>query len=273
MTALYAYIQSDFNSPEQIVLPGQPHPPGLLCTDIPFMPAPYLDLPSGVAEFEAMFSNRFWKEIRRRYRMLERHECRLEFMVVSDAAGMQVWLPRARQVFLKRWEKHYTSCLWTDDDGFALHLRSAARLADSGQAQLVLLLMDGVVVTYALTLLDDSCCYIFHHAALMDEKYKPYALGRLLFDFIIRQAINQRLRRVDFMQGEGAHKALWTSSQRMVRWRVTSPQTILGYLLHGPRVAYYWLRVRLQNQLELKLKVQYSIVWLRDFMAQPRASG
>lgn len=273
MSALYAYIQSDFNSPDQIVLAGQPRPAGVLCTDIPFMTAPYLDLPDSIAAFEGLYPPRFWKEIRRRYRMLERGKHRAEFLVITDSAGMHVWLPKARQVFLKRWEKHYTSCMWADDTGFALHLKSAAALADNGKAQLVLLLLDGVVAAYALNLLHGVCCYIYHHAVLMGDEYKPFALGRLLFDYILRQSIAQQIRRVDFMQGEGAHKSLWTAQERVVNWRITSPQTVSGYLWHGPRVMYYWLRIRLQNQIALKLKVQYSIAWVREFITYQRVSG
>lgn len=273
MTALYAYIPSDFNAPDQIVLPGHPRPDGRLCTDLPFMPAPYLDLPDNLAAFEALYPQRFWKEIRRRYRMLERQKLAVEWVVVTDAPGMRQWLPRARRLFLQRWEKRYTSCRWVDDNGFAEHLRSAANLADVDKAQLTLLLVDGVVTAYALSLLDGRCCYIYHHAILMDERYKPYALGRLLFDHIIRQCIAQHLQRVDFMQGEGAHKSLWTSQQRVVRWRVTSPQTLGGYLLHGPKVICYWFRIRLQNRLALKRKLQRPVAWLRDFMAYQRVSG
>lgn len=237
------------------------------------MPAPYLDLPASAAEFEALYSGKFWKEIRRRYRMLERDKRCIEFLAITDSVGMRVWLPRARQVFLKRWEKHYTSCMWADEAGFAVHLDSAATLADQGAAELVVVLVDGVLVTYALNLLHEGTYYIFHHAMLMNESYKPYGLGRLLFEHIIRRALAQGRQRVDFMQGEGGHKSLWARQERQVLWRVTSPRTVSGYLMHGPWVVYYWLRTRLQNQLALKLKLQHSIAWLRDVMVFERVSG
>ncbi|QLQ30877.1 MAG: GNAT family N-acetyltransferase [Candidatus Thiothrix singaporensis] len=232
MTALYAYIPSDFNAPDQIVLPGHPRPDGRLCTDLPFMPAPYLDLPDNLAAFEALYPQRFWKEIRRRYRMLERQKLAVEWVVVTDAPGMRQWLPRARRLFLQRWEKRYTSCRWVDDNGFAEHLRSAANLADVDKAQLTLLLVDGVVTAYALSLLDGRCCYIYHHAILMDERYKPYALAACCLTTSFASALRSTCNGLTLCRG-GAHKSLWTSQQRVVRWRVTSPQTLGGYLLHG----------------------------------------
>ncbi|HPE60382.1 MAG: GNAT family N-acetyltransferase [Thiothrix sp.] len=257
MKNLYAYIPATFNQPVDIVLPDHPVPDGRLCTDLPYMPAPFLDLPDSLTALEDHFrSSRHIQGMHKAHRQLERAGHTLEFRLARTPEAMAEWLPVARTIFLERWQNRYSSFAWGNEQGFSEYLQSLTELAGRGMAELSIGLLDRRPVTYALGLIDQDTFYFFHHATIIDPQTRKYSIGRQSYYHTLCRAVELKLKHFDFMVGEDQHKAFWTTNSRMTCRRICSSPTFYGRLTHPLKVLFQREKIRIQNNKALKKRLQ-----------------
>ncbi|HPE60381.1 MAG: GNAT family N-acetyltransferase [Thiothrix sp.] len=249
---MYSSIEKILYRQEPVVLSGTPVPAHLLCTDLPFLPAPYLELPEPGTDWRKQYPRQKQKKIREAHNRLKRQHKNLAFRTFTRPADLGHWLPQVRQIFLKRWDRNHSSCLWRRDSTFRHFTRAALVLAEQGKVELIVLFIDEVPCTYSFNFLNDNDreYFLYHHS--IDPGYSQFSPGRLLDEYIIDSLVQRGFHILDFMQGEGRHKSFWTRTSRMTCRRITSPRTPGGHLIHPFKVRLIQLRILVQRSHRLR---------------------
>jgi len=167
----------------------------------------YLELPGTWEAYLSSLSSHGRHAIRRKERKLRREHD----VVLTDYGQGRVeeGLEHLRRLHALRWGG---GGAFRDPTMEHLHRHYAASLAERGQLWLVTLDLDGTPAAawYGFALGDT----VYHYQSGRDPRWERDRVGTVLIGLMIRRAIEEGYRTLDFLRGEEPYKAEWTQTSR-----------------------------------------------------------
>ena len=121
-------------------------------------------------------------------------------------------------------------------------LEAALADAPEGTMELWLALVGGEPVAFQINFLAPG--RVLYYQGAYDEAHRSHYAGGVLHHHALAQAWADGRREYDFMVGDEAYKADWTTGERSLRYLALHPRTVRGRAAYGLLVAPRW---RLKN--------------------------
>ena len=121
-------------------------------------------------------------------------------------------------------------------------LHAAFDGASEGSMELWLALVGGEPIAFQINFLAPG--RVLYYQGAYDEAHRSHYAGGVLHHHALRRAWDEGRREYDFMVGDEAYKADWTTGSRNLRYLALHPRTARGQAAYGLLVAPRW---RLKN--------------------------
>jgi hypothetical protein len=172
----------------------------------------FIDLTTGFDAYMAKFSSKTRSTLRRKLRKFEEASSgRLDWTAHRSAPEMQVFHEEARRVSRRTYQEKLFDSGLPEDGTF---LRTMLERADAGQVRGFILFLAGVPVSYLYLPIADGRV-IYGHLGF-DPAYAALSPGTVLQLLALESLFAEGVHRVfDFTEGEGEHKRLFATHERL----------------------------------------------------------
>jgi hypothetical protein len=169
----------------------------------------YLDLPDSYEQLMTEFSANMRKIIRRTFR---RTEGEIRLADYTELGGIEPALEEARRLHnLARSRKGDIGSF--DRDGYMeFHRELAHDIADRGNLYLKFLMIDGKAAAFRYGFLDKGVYYDYQTG--YDPELGDHRPGFLILAEVIRELIDRKIKRFDFLRGDESYKRHWANKKR-----------------------------------------------------------
>jgi CelD/BcsL family acetyltransferase involved in cellulose biosynthesis len=164
--------------------------------------SPRVDLPDTWEAYLASLSKKDRHELRRKLRRLEGAGGDLELRVITDASGAEACLDTL--FHLMRLSSHHKEEFLQRPGMEAFFREMTAAMAGEDMLRLYLLTLDGQAVAAVLNFDVGGQLYMYNSG--YDPEYAHYAVGLMSKALLLRDAIEQGRRCVDFLRGDESYK-------------------------------------------------------------------
>lgn len=232
---MFDYLVNKYNKTPYLV-PEDEREEGNLY--VKYTDAPYLLLPSSLADLEALHKRKFWYNLRRSVRLYEVENGELNFKVVRQPEELSYFLDQVFYLFNKRWEMEYTSAVWKTEAGFTVYKEAMIDLASMGNAFLAVLCDENKkLLSYGFCLEQDKTIFFYQHTTTIETQYRHFSLGKVLIEKLLRYAVTEKYDKFDFMSGTSPYKYEWAKKEKAI-YRLIGKTTYRNYF------KYYVSRLR-----------------------------
>jgi CelD/BcsL family acetyltransferase involved in cellulose biosynthesis len=182
---------------------------------VPSITSPMVRIQGGWDAYQATLTNRFRQNLRNRVKRLKAMGT-VTFEIVDEPAAALVALGQGLALEASGWKAENGTAILLDPTLESYYRRVAAVAAAHGWLRLFFLKVDERPVAFAMRLLYENRVYCIKIGN--DPEFKPYSVGQLLCQEMLRWAHEQGVREYDFMGERNRQKLDWA---RDVREHVT----------------------------------------------------
>lgn len=173
--------------------------------------SPYLPLPASWDDFMGSRSPSFRKAFKRKWNKLHReHEVKL--LEVGVDCSVEDGIEHIVHLHNQRWGEE--SQAFSDAQFAALHRELAPRLHDAQRLCVILLEIDGEIAAGRYDFIYRGVLWNYQSGWL--PKYQKLSPGVVMLGHSLQWAMRHGLKEYDFLIGESAYKASWSSAKRQL---------------------------------------------------------
>jgi CelD/BcsL family acetyltransferase involved in cellulose biosynthesis len=201
---------------------------------VPGYARPGIALDGTWEEYLKMRPGRFRYNLRSRLRRLDERGT-VSFRTVGDPAEVPAALAVLADLHAKRWAGQHTGTIFSSSSAARrFYAEACSAYAARGLLDLTLLEVDGKAVGGSLGFVDGDTYYYYLPA--WEPELALLAPSALLLAHLVEQAYSRGFTRFDFMLGDEAYKARWTTEERQTVNVVIGAPTLRGQAAFGTLV-------------------------------------
>jgi CelD/BcsL family acetyltransferase involved in cellulose biosynthesis len=170
---------------------------------VPGDPSPIVELRPGTSADDYM-SSRMRRSVRTAVNRLARDGRRAEYVHERAPAAIGAFLPEVERVWRERDQALGRRSDTDDPAGLGFFLAAVQGLAEEGEIELTVLLIDGAMAAFAVCLLDDRAHRVW--IPRIAPEFGVYNPGHLVNRSLVAQALERGCDQLDWMRGEEPYK-------------------------------------------------------------------
>lgn len=231
---------------------------------IKFHSCPYLTINSSWSDYKKTKRRKFWYNIRRSERLIKEEVGELEFKIASTPVEISNILPEIFDLHEKRWSDQFTTSDFSTLDGRKKYNAAAMELSEIGECEIAYLMIDGKVLSYSYSLIQDNNYYFYSHASSLSRGLRKYSLGKVLISKLLETVFDRKFNCFDFMIGEESYKYEWTKTSTPSYRVVTVPKIFYYLPILYIKWMFYLLIIKVQKNENVKQKIKKIILLLKN---------
>ena len=249
---MFEYINHHFNLQAHVVEKDFTVDEKMFTTDILYDFSPVLTLPNSLETFKASHKGKFWYNLRRSKKLFVAGcgDFSFDNYIDNDAISL---LEEIRVLFLKKWEKKYTSFSWKSEKGFCKFKSHVKKIIKECPGIFVINTIrlnnnDSTIIAYSIGFIIEETFYFYMHGVNSAYNKSSFSLGTIFLEELITSLIlNPRVMVFDFMTGLNPYKLKWTNKTKPIFWRIETNKAFWNYPIHVAKIVIFTIKIKIQK--------------------------